>query len=98
MKTIPVGLRDIEHWRPEAYEILVRDHENLENVTNEGLTLEEYGDLFGFHVGSGRLFMSCQDERLVWEWMELDPEESFDPGCWRVFPAEEWHWGEGRPL
>jgi hypothetical protein len=99
MKTIPVGLRDIEHWCPEAYEVLVRDYENLEATTNEGLTLQEYGDLFSFCVGRGRLFMACHDEGLVWEWDELDPDEALiHPGVWREFPPEGWHWGEGRPL
>ncbi len=90
MKTIPVGIKDIKHWRPEAYDDLVLSYEEY---PEEDLSFQEYCELCCFYVGLGRLFMTNQDEHRVWEWDMLD----CTLGIWRELNPNEWHWGEGRP-
>lgn len=92
--TIPVGLKDIQHWKPAAYEDLKAGYEKHEAIM-DCADLLEYSELLCFYVGNGHLYMTNQDEGMVWEWEVFDEEHE---GCWREYDVSTWHWGEGRPM
>jgi hypothetical protein len=96
MSTIPVGPDTIKHWKPAAYANLVKTYDDFNCDPSQ--SFEDYCDIFAFNIANnGRLYMSDQDEGLVWVWDSLSDTDSQE-GCWREFDVSKWHWGEGRPL
>ena len=102
MKSKPVGSEDIRFWAPSAYAKLEEEYQSFCEITHDvdSLTFNDYCDLFCFYVildgnGETQLFMTNQDERLVWQFQHLsgDPVNS----DWFPMDPNMWNWGAGQP-